>query len=89
MTVTASKIKDLVRPEPVYSCADHIEINFNKSDISINFVDLPEDFDCEDADYVLESLGDLIFKKSNGELKPKECKFLSEHTLSLIFDIAC
>ena len=89
MTITASKILEFVRPEPVYSCADHVDINLGKSVISINFVDLPEDFDIDDADYVFEYLGSSLFNKSNGELKPKGCKFLGEHTLSLIFDVAC
>ena len=89
MTITNSKVRAIVDPEPVCSCADHVEIIFNKSNLAINFVDLPEDFDSDDAEYLMDSLGDKLHKRSNGELKPKNFKFLSEHTVSLIFDIAC
>lgn len=87
--MTIAEIKKIVDPKRAYSYADRIDIKVEKENLAINFVDLPEDFDSDDAEYLMDDLGSTLYKRSKGEIEPKGYKFLSEHTVSLMFAIAC
>lgn len=87
--MTISEIEKIVDPKRAYSFVDSIVIKVNGKILSINFIDLPEDFDSDDAEYLMDDLGSTLYKRSDGEIEPKGYKFLGEHTVSLMFAIAC